>query len=153
MAGYEYKVVPAPKKGAKAKGLRNTEAKFAHALETLMNEYGSEGWEYQRTDTLPCEERQGFRGRATTYQNVLVFRRSLAPAQEVVVAPIPELAAEPVIPAPTTPPRVEEPVFRRPQLDDAPASQADSLDDADDVDDVALEPPEDTRQSQSWTQQ
>ena len=77
MPRYEYKVVPAPKKPGKIKGVRGTEAKFAAELAGLMNEYGAEGWEYQRTDTLPCEERQGLTGKTTTFQNMLVFRREV----------------------------------------------------------------------------
>ncbi len=86
MQRYEYKVVPAPKKGEKAKGVRSTEGRFANALQLLMNEHGATGWEYQRTDTLPCEERVGLTGRTTTYQNLLVFRRAL-PEQVSALAP------------------------------------------------------------------
>lgn len=78
MSQYEYKVVPAPKKGLKAKGVKSTEARFAHALETAMNALGAEGWEYQRSDTLPSEERSGLTRRVTTFQNMLVFRRAVA---------------------------------------------------------------------------
>ncbi|MAQ86460.1 MAG: DUF4177 domain-containing protein [Maritimibacter sp.] len=77
MPRYEYKVVPAPKKAGKVKGVKGTEARFAHELASLMNQYGADGWEYQRTDTLPCEERSGLTGRTTTFQNMLVFRREL----------------------------------------------------------------------------
>lgn len=77
MAGFEYKVVPAPMRGAKAKGVKGTPARFALALQNVMNEHGVEGWEYQRTDTLPAEERQGLTGKVTTFQNMLVFRRAL----------------------------------------------------------------------------
>jgi hypothetical protein len=77
MTRYEYKVLPAPKRGEKVRGLRGTEARFAHSLEVLMNEQGAEGWEYQRTDTLPCEERVGFTGRTTKFQHVLVFRKAI----------------------------------------------------------------------------
>ena len=45
MAGWEYKVVPAPTKGLKGKGVKGAEGRFAHALENLMNEMGAEGWE------------------------------------------------------------------------------------------------------------
>lgn len=78
MSQYEYKVVPAPKKGLKAKGIKSTEDRFAHALETAMNTLGAEGWEYQRSDTLPSEERSGLTRRVTTFQNMLVFRRAVA---------------------------------------------------------------------------
>jgi len=72
---YEYKVIPAPKKGRSARGVRGTEAKFANELTGLMNDLGSDGWEYVRSDTLPCEERSGLTAKVTTYQNILVFRR------------------------------------------------------------------------------
>ncbi len=73
---YEYKVVPAPKKGRSGKGIRGTDAKFANELMYVMNEMGAEGWEYVRSDTLPCEERQGLTSKTMSYQNILVFRRA-----------------------------------------------------------------------------
>jgi hypothetical protein len=82
MPRFEYKVVPAPKKAGKIKGVKGTEARFAHELAALMNEHGASGWEYQRTDTLPCEERSGFTKRVTTFQNMLVFRREIRSAEE-----------------------------------------------------------------------
>lgn len=77
MSKFEYKVVPAPKAGLKAKGIKSSEDRFAHALQSVMNEFGTDGWEYQRTDTLPCEERSGLTRRVTTFQNMLVFRRAI----------------------------------------------------------------------------
>ena len=41
-----------------------------------MNELGADGWEYIRSDTLPCEERTGLTTKVMSYQNLLVFRRS-----------------------------------------------------------------------------
>ena len=76
---YEYKVVPAPTKGLKAKGLKTTADRFSLAFETAINEYAKEGWEFLRAETLPSEEREGLMGKTTMYQNVLVFKR---PAQE-----------------------------------------------------------------------
>jgi hypothetical protein len=87
MARYEYKVVPAPTRPAKVKGVKGTEQKFAVALSEIMNELAGDGWEYLRTDTLPCEERQGLTGRTTTFQNMLVFRRAAGGAAEAVAAP------------------------------------------------------------------
>ncbi len=72
---YEYKVVPAPEKGRKGKGVKGPRERFANALEALMNELGAEGWTYLRADTLPNEERSGLTGSSTTYQNMLVFCR------------------------------------------------------------------------------
>lgn len=78
MSQYEYKVVPAPKKGLKAKGIKSAENRYANALETAMNALGAEGWEYQRSETLPSEGRSGLTRRVTTFQNMLVFRRAVA---------------------------------------------------------------------------
>ena len=72
---FEYKVVPAPKKGKRAKGIRNGEDKFANALSEVMNEHGADGWQYLRTDTLPVEARTGLAGKATVFQNMMVFQR------------------------------------------------------------------------------
>ena len=77
MQRFEYHVVPAPRRGEKAKGVKTTEERFALALSNLMNQLGAEGWEYVRADALPCDERAGFTGTKTTFQNVLVFRRAL----------------------------------------------------------------------------
>ena len=77
MSQYEYKVVPAPKKGKRGKGVKGNDGKFANALELIMNEWAAKGWEYQRTDTLPSEERQGLTGRITVFQNMLIFRKTL----------------------------------------------------------------------------
>jgi hypothetical protein len=75
---YEYKVIPAPRRGEKARGAKTTADRFAHALTQVMNTMGREGWEYLRADTLPCDERVGLTGKATAFQNMLVFRRPLA---------------------------------------------------------------------------
>lgn len=87
MTRYEYKVVPAPQRGTKAKAAKTTEARFALTLVELMNELGREGWEYQRSDTLPCEERSGLTGRVTKFQNMLIFRRELTPQFRTTVVP------------------------------------------------------------------
>ncbi len=73
---YEYKVIPAPTRGQKAKGIKAPEGRFANALEIEMNRLGAEGWEYLRADTLPHEERNGLTGSSTSYRSVLVFRRA-----------------------------------------------------------------------------
>ena len=80
MQRYEYKVVPSPRKGEKARGAKTTPERFALALTTLMNQLGRDGWEYLRADTLPCDERVGLTGTKTTFQNMLVFRRGVAVA-------------------------------------------------------------------------
>lgn len=100
MQRYEYRVVPAPRRGEKARGVRTTEERFALALTSLMNELGAGGWEYLRADALPCDERAGLTGTKTSYQNMLVFRRVLAEAAAVAPpAPVPA-APVPAAPAP-----------------------------------------------------
>ena len=77
MSKYEYRVVPAPTKSVRAKGVRGNEARFANTLETVMNDMAKDGWEYLRVDTLPVEQRQGITSKTTVFQNVLIFRRAL----------------------------------------------------------------------------
>ncbi|MDW4497474.1 DUF4177 domain-containing protein [Sulfitobacter sp. D35] len=78
MTSFEYRVVPAPAKGLKAKGIKTPEARFSYALEDLMNRMGAAGWEYQRAETLPSLERSGLASTTTEWRNVLVFRRERA---------------------------------------------------------------------------
>ncbi|VAW04599.1 hypothetical protein MNBD_ALPHA07-825 [hydrothermal vent metagenome] len=82
MPTQEYKVLPAPGKGRKGRGVKGAEARFAHALEALMNEMAAEGWHYLRSDMLPHEERQGLRSSQTTYRSVLVFCREISAEAE-----------------------------------------------------------------------
>lgn len=82
MQAWEYKVVPAPTKGQKSKGVKGPEARFAHAFEGLLNEMATEGWEYQRADTLPSVERAGLTKSTTEWRNLLVFRRPLSGAAQ-----------------------------------------------------------------------
>ncbi len=115
MPRYEYKVVPAPKKPNKIKGLKGTEARFAGSIAALMNEYGAEGWEYQRSDTLPCEERHGLTGRTTVFQNMLIFRREINALSDAnQPATTPEATGEPAEPMaePTVDAAVTVPSFR-----------------------------------------
>lgn len=95
MAVYEYKVVPAPVKGLKARGVRSPEARFAHALATAMNSLGAEGWSYLRADTLPAVERVGLTKTKTVYHNMLVFRRKVEEADRL------QDLAQPAAPQPT----------------------------------------------------
>lgn len=112
MQRYEYKVIPAPRRGTKSREAKSTEDRFALTLATVMNDLGRDGWEYQRAETLPCDERSGFTGVKTTEQIMLVFRRVMSDASPAsapllttapAMAPTPRLgpAVEPVAgPAP-----------------------------------------------------
>ena len=98
MQRYEYNVVPAPRRGEKARGVKTTEDRFALALTTLMNTLGRDGWEYLRADTLPVDERTGLTGTKTSFQNMLVFRRPVEEAKAE--APPPRLVVAEPAPAP-----------------------------------------------------
>ena len=122
MSQYEYKVVPAPKKGLKAKGIKSAENRYANALETAMNALGAEGWEYQRSETLPSEERSGLTRRVTTFQNMLVFRRAVA--VDVIEPTVVEIVEDNTTPTITA------------EVDDSPLLEAKPLD----VDPARAEP-------------
>lgn len=94
MPRYEFKVMPAPRRGEKAAGVKTTEERFALALTGVMNAMGSDGWEYVRADTLPVDERSGLTGTKTSFHTMLVFRREIAADAAM---PTPQLvAADPV---------------------------------------------------------
>ncbi|MEP5732447.1 MAG: hypothetical protein ABJL67_24115 [Sulfitobacter sp.] len=107
MPRYEYKVVPAPTKGLKAKGVKGAEARFSHAIQELMNGLAGYGWEYQRAETLPSIERAGLTSTTTEWRNVLVFRRlrdNDAEAYQPELLPPPAHPADPPPEATKTPP-------------------------------------------------
>ena len=103
MQRFEYKVIPAPTKGEKTRTAKTTADRFGVALTTLMNDLGRDGWDYVRADTLPCEERVGFTGSKSSFQNMLVFRRLLDAE--------PSLLAEPVFPSVKSIPEPLRPVL------------------------------------------
>lgn len=81
MQAFEYRVVPAPMRGDKERGLKTGAERFAHALGQLMNQMAQDGWEYWRAETLPAEERQGLTSKTTVFHNLLVFRRAITEAE------------------------------------------------------------------------
>lgn len=101
MPVYEYKVVPAPEKGLKGKGVKGPRERFANALQALMNDLGAEGWEYIRADMLPCSERSGLTGSSTSYLNMLVFRRTVNDAATATA--VPSFAPAPLAPQDSAP--------------------------------------------------
>jgi hypothetical protein len=108
MSAYEYKVVPAPARAEKLKGVSAPEQRFAVSVEKLMNHYAAEGWEYLRAETMPSEERKGLAGRTTQMRTLLVFRRPAAAQGR------PASAASPGAPAPASAPSTpgERPALR-----------------------------------------
>lgn len=98
MTRYEYKVIPAPHKGTKAKGVKTPEGRFALSVEQILNQMGAEGWEYQRAELLPSDERSGLTGSTTHWRNVLVFRRLVEArvSEQPAAAPVEVAAEDPV---------------------------------------------------------
>ena len=94
MQAFEYKAIPAPVRGTKAKGVKTTEDRFALSLTEAINEMAAEGWDYVRAETLPCEERKGLTGTQTTFQNLLIFRRRTRDDAEPAAPPL-QLTASP----------------------------------------------------------
>ncbi|MCA0205636.1 MAG: DUF4177 domain-containing protein [Proteobacteria bacterium] len=132
---HEYKVVPAPQRAAKTKGLKTTADRFAHTLAERINAEAAGGWHFVRTETLPCEERSRLGSVRVSQQVVMIFARELGAtrpdagaalaAAQGVAAPAAEAPAPAVSAAPTatplatplaaplaTPVRRQEPLFR-----------------------------------------
>lgn len=134
MPRYEYKVVPAPAKGQKSKGVKTPEGRFALSVETVLNEMAASGWEYLRAELLPSEERAGLTGTTTTWRNVLVFQRLQDEAEEYEprVLDTPGSEAPAVVPAPMLqdlgpddPPRLDVGVTHAVQPDSTAGRQPD----------------------------
>lgn len=93
MTYYDYKVVPAPRRARKVKGVSAAHDLFALTLTEAINEVARQGWEYCGSETLTSEAPSGwFRRGSVEDQSVLVFRR---PREHL----SPRLAAAPVEPA------------------------------------------------------
>lgn len=103
---YEYKVVPAPEKARKVKGLKGP-ALFANALQDLMNELGAEGWSYLRADTLPHEERTGLTSKTVSYRNMLIFQREITDSKVDSTTTTAPLLAAALAPEPQADPQTE----------------------------------------------
>lgn len=81
MSKYEYRVIAAPRKAARAKGARTPQDKFARTLTDVINGEANLGWEFQRAESLPVDEKKGMLSAATeSYHSVLVFRREIKSA-------------------------------------------------------------------------
>ena len=116
MVRFEYKAVPAPARGTKARGVKTNEDRFALTLTNALNEHAADGWEFVRVETLPCETRKGLTGTQITDQSILVFRRikqAVVPQSEEAPGPLPTLT---LAPDPAPQPRREraDPPISRP---------------------------------------
>lgn len=119
---FEYKLIPAPARADKARGVKPGAARLALTVEAVMNDMAREGWRYLRSDLLPSEERQGLSTRKTTkYHTFLVFQR---PVAEEAPAPEPPLTATtPVLDAEPEPEPIPE---TAPEAEDAPLPEAEA---------------------------
>jgi hypothetical protein len=103
MTYYDYKVVPAPKRAKRVKGVHGVEDLFALTLTEAINEVARQGWEYVRAEHMPAESPGGwFRGASTGEQTVLVFRRGREQPGPRLASVRPEY--EPAHEAPPVPP-------------------------------------------------
>lgn len=109
MQAYEYKVIPAPMKGEKERGLKTGVDRFAHALTLQINEMAKDGWEYWRAETLPAEERSGLTSKTTVYHNLMVFRRAVNAPVQAGTLPVLELGANAAAAPKEKPIRAESP--------------------------------------------
>lgn len=112
MQRFEYKVVPAPTRTKRVRGVKTPAGRFAVVMTEAINEAAAEGWEYLRSDSMPVEEKPGLlKRREENYYTVLVFRRALdnaaggetaVPAAPAVPVPPPmEDRGEPVVKVPS----------------------------------------------------
>ncbi|MEM6374104.1 MAG: DUF4177 domain-containing protein [Pseudomonadota bacterium] len=142
MSAWEYKVIPAPTKGVKARGVKGAEGRFAHALEAVMNDLAAEGWEFQRAETLPSTERSGLTGSTTEWRNMLVFRRAVAVPAIPADQPTPEL-----LPPPTPEPKETGPtradIADETTADDAHPTPEDTADAPESLKSLEEEKPDD----------
>ncbi len=100
MQTYEYKVIPAPNRPKRFKGVKGNAARFAEVLGEAMNDLASDGWEYIRSDSMPVEEKSGLlKGRTENYHTVLVFRRAKSETAPAMAGYLEDMS-EPAPPAP-----------------------------------------------------
>ena len=99
MSYFDYKVVPAPQRVKKVRGVTGAADLFALTLTDAINEVARQGWEYVRAETMVAEAPGGFlRKAAASEQTMLVFRRpreQLSPR----LAAAPETSASEAAPA------------------------------------------------------
>lgn len=103
MSEWEYKVVAAPRRARRVRGLATPADRFAATLAETIAAEAQGGWEYLRAETLPFETRPGMlSARVETMQGLLVFRRPRARLKVEEPVRMPVLRA--VEPVPDLPP-------------------------------------------------
>ena len=106
LMAFEYKCVGAPEKAKRKKGARSRSERVARAMEEIIQAEAVDGWEYQRTDLIPVEERSGLFSRAhEVHRAVLVFRRAVGAARATSAQPVQDIT-----PGVPTPEAEDEPI-------------------------------------------
>jgi hypothetical protein len=73
---YEYRVIPAPKRLKRIKGVSSMPELFAAMLTDAINAEARQGWEYVRSESLAAEEPAGWLRRAAMVEEtMMIFRR------------------------------------------------------------------------------
>ena len=118
MSFYDYKIVPAPKRAKKVKGVSGAADLFALTLNDAVNDLARQGWEYYCSEQLSIQTPGGWLSRSRTEEHtVLVFRK---PREHL----SPRIAAETGQEAPIpVAPRSAEPQRREPSLGGVPAAE------------------------------
>lgn len=76
MSYYDYKVIPAPRRSRRVKGIHAASDLFALTLTETINEIARQGWEFMRAELMAAEAPKGwFRRAVVAEETVLVFRR------------------------------------------------------------------------------
>jgi hypothetical protein len=112
---FEYRVVPAPKRLKKVKGVSASDELCAATLTEAINAEARQGWEYLRAETFSAQTVRGiFRRSHEVEETVLVFRRErppraslmtgASPSREAEAAPAVRAAATPAAPGPDAQP-------------------------------------------------
>jgi len=108
---YEYKCVGGPERGKKAKSAKTRSDRVAVAMEEIIADEATDGWEYLRTDLVPVEEKTSFFSRTQeVHRAVMIFRRAIGPApRRLFAAPQGADRAPMADPAPAYEPRPRQP--------------------------------------------
>ena len=100
------------------RGVKTPEGRFAQTIESELNRMGEAGWEYQRAELLPHEERGTLKAAQTKWRTVLVFRRQQETSSEMLPARV--IEDPPADPAPIMTPVADPMPVRLPVLADKP---------------------------------
>ena len=79
MTRYEFKVLPAPRRAKRLKGLTRGDNRFCATITEFLNENSLEGWEFIGFETMPLEQRRFLFLTYFSECACLIFRREIEP--------------------------------------------------------------------------